>query len=345
MYTIFKNGYCNISFINNFFDFCEKYKKDNLKDFIKMNKLKTIVIGFEKKSKLLDNNFSFNNKMKQILNNFSNKITSCPKVIVSKNKYYYKYNTNNNRLIIDNNINDLFLSLSNESRNDLIMYSKIIFEYFIANRNDSENYDILHYLKLYYKRLRLYDVDDYMTAYYHQYNLLLKNNLSLKIKRYFFKEKTSVFSKMIFLINKLVFLNSNFFFLNNVKYNYTLLKFCDKTMKMINSILLFCLLININIPHYCFHSDLSIAGNCRMCLVQMDTSIKPVASCAVGIGINSNIFTNTRIIQKAREGVLEFLLVNHPLDCPVCDQGGECDLQEQSISYGNDRGSFLRSMI
>ena len=116
-------------------------------------------------------------------------------------------------------------------------------------------------------------------------------------------------------------------------------------MKMINSILLFCLLININIPHYCFHSDLSIAGNCRMCLVQMDTSIKPVASCAVGIGINSNIFTNTRIIQKAREGVLEFLLVNHPLDCPVCDQGGECDLQEQSISYGNDRGSFLRSMI
>jgi len=82
-----------------------------------------------------------------------------------------------------------------------------------------------------------------------------------------------------------------------------------------------------------------------MCLVQLDSSIKPIASCAVSIGINSTIFTNTKMVQKAREGVLEFLLINHPLDCPICDQGGECDLQEQSMTYGNDRGSFSRLMI
>ena len=82
-----------------------------------------------------------------------------------------------------------------------------------------------------------------------------------------------------------------------------------------------------------------------MCLVQLDTSLKPVASCAISIGINSTIYTNTKLIQKAREGVLEFLLINHPLDCPICDQGGECDLQEQFITYGNDRGRFLKLMI
>ncbi len=155
----------------------------------------------------------------------------------------------------------------------------------------------------------------------------------------------TLFDKMMKLILKIVLLNSKYFFLNNIKYNYTLLKFCDKQMKLVNSILLFCLLCDINIPYYCFHSDLSIAGNCRMCLVQLDTSLKPIASCAVSIGINSTIYTNTKLIKKAREGVLEFLLINHPLDCPICDQGGECDLQEQFITYGNDRGRSLKNMI
>ena len=82
-----------------------------------------------------------------------------------------------------------------------------------------------------------------------------------------------------------------------------------------------------------------------MCLVQLNSTIKPVASCAMNININSNIYTNTKIIKKVRESILEFLLVNHPLDCPICDQGGECDLQEQSMSYGNDRGSFLKNQI
>jgi hypothetical protein len=176
------------------------------------------------------------------------------------------------------------------------------------------------------------------------YLIVQKKNKSIQVLRKIIYP-VQIFNKMIQLITKIVLVNSKFFFLNNIKYNYTLLKLCDKTMKLVNSILLFCLLCDINIPYYCFHSDLSIAGNCRMCLVQLDTSLKPIASCAVSIGINSTIYTNTKIIQKAREGVLEFLLINHPLDCPICDQGGECDLQEQFITYGNDRGRFLKLMI
>ena len=194
-----------------------------------------------------------------------------------------------------------------------------------------ENLDFEHNIIIYYNKQL---IDKYDTLY-------IKNEL--KIKKNIFP--VQIFDKIIKLITKLVTSNSKYFFLNNVKYNYTLLKFCDKDMKLVNSILLFCLLCDINIPYYCFHSDLSIAGNCRMCLIQLDTSIKPIASCAVGINISSTIYTNTKIIQKAREGVLEFLLINHPLDCPICDQGGECDLQEQSMTYGNDRGRFLKKMI
>jgi hypothetical protein len=188
---------------------------------------------------------------------------------------------------------------------------------------------------------RFYDLFRTRTKYYEYFNIPKKHKVELKQIIY----SVQIFDKMIKLITKSVLLNSKFFFLNNIKYNYTLLKLCDKTMKLVNSILLFCLLCDINIPYYCFHSDLSIAGNCRMCLVQLDTSLKPIASCAVSIGINSTIYTNTKIIQKAREGVLEFLLINHPLDCPICDQGGECDLQEQFITYGNDRGRSLKLMI
>lgn len=88
------------------------------------------------------------------------------------------------------------------------------------------------------------------------------------------------------------------------------------------------------IPRFCYHERLSIAGNCRMCLVEMEKSPKPIASCAMPAGDGMVIHTNTPEVKKAREGVMEFLLINHPLDCPICDQGGECDLQDQSMAYG-----------
>lgn len=96
----------------------------------------------------------------------------------------------------------------------------------------------------------------------------------------------------------------------------------------------------VTIPHFCYHDKLSIAGNCRMCLVEESKSLKPLASCAVNITSAMQVFTNTELVKKAREGVLEFLLANHPLDCPICDQGGECDLQDQSLVFGGDRGRF-----
>ncbi|MBN8807199.1 MAG: NADH-quinone oxidoreductase subunit G [Sphingomonas sp.] len=89
------------------------------------------------------------------------------------------------------------------------------------------------------------------------------------------------------------------------------------------------------IPRFCYHERLSIAGNCRMCLVEVKPGPpKPQASCALPAADNQEIFTNTPMVKNAREGVMEFLLINHPLDCPICDQGGECDLQDQSVAYG-----------
>jgi NADH-quinone oxidoreductase subunit G len=91
------------------------------------------------------------------------------------------------------------------------------------------------------------------------------------------------------------------------------------------------------IPRFCYHERLSIAGNCRMCLVEVKPGPpKPQASCALPAAENQEIFTNTPMVKKAREGVLEFLLINHPLDCPICDQGGECDLQDETLGYGRD---------
>jgi len=90
----------------------------------------------------------------------------------------------------------------------------------------------------------------------------------------------------------------------------------------------------IEVPHFCFHERLKIAGNCRMCLVEMERAPKPIASCAMPVSEGMVIKTNTPKIKKAREGVMEFLLANHPLDCPICDQGGECDLQDQAFKYG-----------
>ena len=101
-----------------------------------------------------------------------------------------------------------------------------------------------------------------------------------------------------------------------------------------------CELAGAEIPRFCYHERLSIAGNCRMCLVEMDKSRKPIASCAMPAAEGMNIKTNTEMVEKARKGVMEFLLANHPLDCPVCDQGGECDLQDQSLYYGVDKSRF-----
>tara|TARA_B100000959_G_scaffold100524_1_gene106246 strand:+ start:3168 stop:5198 length:2031 start_codon:yes stop_codon:yes gene_type:complete len=101
-----------------------------------------------------------------------------------------------------------------------------------------------------------------------------------------------------------------------------------------------CEKAGVEIPRFCYHEKLSIAGNCRMCLVEMEKSPKPIASCAMPAADGMVIKTNTPKIEKSRKGVMEFLLANHPLDCPVCDQGGECDLQDQSMFYGIDKSRF-----
>jgi NADH dehydrogenase (ubiquinone) Fe-S protein 1 len=101
-----------------------------------------------------------------------------------------------------------------------------------------------------------------------------------------------------------------------------------------------CQQAGVDIPRFCYHQRLSIAGNCRMCLVEVEKAPKPVASCAAPIRPGMSIKTTTPQVKKAREGVMEFLLANHPLDCPICDQGGECDLQDQAMNYGSDRGRF-----
>jgi NADH-quinone oxidoreductase subunit G len=120
----------------------------------------------------------------------------------------------------------------------------------------------------------------------------------------------------------------------DVPLDYTLLQACEAA--------------GAEIPHFCFHERLSIAGNCRMCLVELKGSPKPVASCAWGVrdcrpgpnGEPPEVLTKTPMVRKAREGVMEFLLINHPLDCPICDQGGECDLQDQAMAYGVDSSRF-----
>src|SRR6056300_660915 len=109
------------------------------------------------------------------------------------------------------------------------------------------------------------------------------------------------------------------------------------------SLLAYLTNLGISVPHYCYHNNLSIAGNCRICIVEMGNLNKPVVSCAVSAGtslFNHEIYHNSGLVKKARENVMEFLLLNHPLDCPICDQGGECDLQDQSLLYGSDKSRF-----
>lgn len=107
------------------------------------------------------------------------------------------------------------------------------------------------------------------------------------------------------------------------------------------SVLEACKYVGINIPRFCYHEILSVAGNCRMCLVEIENSPKPVASCAAPLMNNMKIFVDSPLVKKARENVLESLLLQHPLDCPICDQGGECDLQDQAKTYGGDFSRFL----
>ena len=123
----------------------------------------------------------------------------------------------------------------------------------------------------------------------------------------------------------------------DVPAEYTLLQACEAA--------------GAEIPRFCYHERLSIAGNCRMCLVELKGSPKPVASCAWGVrdcrpgpnGELPTVSTKSPMVKKAREGVMEFLLINHPLDCPICDQGGECDLQDQAMGYGADTSRYAEN--
>jgi NADH-quinone oxidoreductase chain G len=137
-----------------------------------------------------------------------------------------------------------------------------------------------------------------------------------------------------------------YFHINNVKFNYVLefqSNHANDYWKHNAPLIEYCETIGINIPHYCYHKNLSISGNCRMCLVELKNSPKPIVSCAMSAKSclnNSEVFTNSPLVKKARENVLEFLLLNHPLDCPICDQGGECDLQDQSLFFGISKKRF-----
>jgi NADH dehydrogenase (ubiquinone) Fe-S protein 1 len=106
------------------------------------------------------------------------------------------------------------------------------------------------------------------------------------------------------------------------------------------TILQFSEFLDITIPRFCYHDKLSIAGNCRMCMVELKSSFKPVIACATSLMKKMQIYVNSFFVKQARENVMEFLLINHPLDCPICDQGSECDLQDQALAFGSDRGRF-----
>jgi NADH-quinone oxidoreductase subunit G len=102
-------------------------------------------------------------------------------------------------------------------------------------------------------------------------------------------------------------------------------------------------MIGVEIPRFCYHDRMSVPANCRMCLVEVKGAPKPVASCALACGDNMEVFTDSAMSKKARRGVMEMLLINHPLDCPICDQGGECDLQDQAMAFGFDRSRYFES--
>ncbi len=110
-----------------------------------------------------------------------------------------------------------------------------------------------------------------------------------------------------------------------------------------STVLQACEVAGAEIPRFCYHEKLSVAGNCRMCLVEMEKAPKPIASCAMPASDGMIIKTTSEMVEKARKGVMEFLLINHPLDCPICDQGGECDLQDQALYFGKGETRFKNS--
>jgi NADH dehydrogenase/NADH:ubiquinone oxidoreductase subunit G len=112
---------------------------------------------------------------------------------------------------------------------------------------------------------------------------------------------------------------------------------------LLYSVLQHCEFQLIDIPRFCYHDQLSLAGNCRLCLVESSTSIKPILSCATEVSADLEIFTTSLLVKQAREYMLEFLLINHPLDCPICDQGGECDLQDLTVVYGSDQSKYAEA--
>ena len=137
-----------------------------------------------------------------------------------------------------------------------------------------------------------------------------------------------------------------YFHINNIKFNYDLEfkdNFNNNFWKQNTPLIDYCETLGVIIPHYCYHKNLSISGNCRMCLVELENSPKPIVACAMNAKsclANGAIYTNSSLVKKARENILEFLLLNHPLDCPICDQGGECDLQDQSLFFGITKKRF-----
>jgi NADH-quinone oxidoreductase subunit G len=106
------------------------------------------------------------------------------------------------------------------------------------------------------------------------------------------------------------------------------------------SVLQACEAAGKEVPRFCYHERLSVAGNCRMCLVEVEKAPKPVASCAYPVNDGMKVFTDSAVVRQARRNVMEFLLINHPLDCPICDQGGECDLQDQAVAFGSDASRY-----
>jgi len=138
-----------------------------------------------------------------------------------------------------------------------------------------------------------------------------------------------------------------YFYIDNIKFNYDLefdILNPKNRWKLNAPLIEYLETLGITIPHYCYHKNLSIAGNCRMCLIELKKSPKPIVSCAMNakssLAANIEIYTNSPLVKKARENIMEFLLLNHPLDCPICDQGGECDLQDQSLFFGIAKKRF-----
>lgn len=139
----------------------------------------------------------------------------------------------------------------------------------------------------------------------------------------------------------------NYFYIDGKKFNYNLefdILNPNNNWKQNAPLIEYCETLGISIPHYCYHKNLSVAGNCRMCLIELKKSPKPVVSCAMNarslLATNTEIYTDSPLVKKARENIMEFLLLNHPLDCPICDQGGECDLQDQSLFFGITKNRF-----